>query len=153
MPDHEMFMKRAVEAAQQNIAYPFGAVLVETDTRLVVAEGYNRTIENPCWHGEIDVMSRHAAAAMEPTWSSLCLYTTAEPCPMCQSAILWAGIPTVVYGTSIPSLKKMGWNQIDIRAEEVVQRTPFGNCQIIGGILEAECDELFARVRLNIKKG
>jgi tRNA(adenine34) deaminase len=51
------------------------------------------------------------------------LYTTAEPCAMCQSAVEWAGIPIVYYGTSIPYLRKLGWHQIDIRAEEVVRRT------------------------------
>ena len=33
--------------------------------------------------------------------SQLVLYTTAEPCPMCQGAISWSGIGTVVSGTSI----------------------------------------------------
>lgn len=32
-------------------------------------------------------------------------YTTAEPCPMCQAAILWSGIGTVVLGSSIRSLQ------------------------------------------------
>lgn len=63
---------------------------------------------------------------------------------MCQSAIAWAGIPDVYYGISIPRLHDMGWRQIDIRAEEVIRRTPFREIRIVGGILENECDALFA---------
>ena len=75
------------------------------------------------------------------------LYTTAEPCCMCQGAILWAGIPEVVFGTSISTLQRLGWHQIDIPAEEVVRRTPFAECALIGGVLEHECDELFVAAK------
>ena len=76
--------------------------------------------------------------------NQLVLYTTAEPCPMCQGAILWTGIEMVVFGTSICSLQKMGWRQIDILAEEVIRRSPAWRCTITGGVLEQECDALFA---------
>ena len=36
---------------------------------------------------------------------------------MCQGAILWSGIETVVYGTSIRFLQSQEWRQIDIMAE------------------------------------
>ena len=79
-----------------------------------------------------------------PDWGRLTLYTTAEPCPMCMAAILWAGIPRVVFGTSIRQLQRLGWHQIDITSEEVVRRTPFRSCTLVGGVLAAECDALFA---------
>ena len=62
---------------------------------------------------------------------------------MCQSAILWTGIETVVFGTSIRSLQRVGWRQIDILADEVVRRSPVWKCTLIGGVLEEECDALF----------
>ena len=55
----------------------------------------------------------------------------------------WAGIPEVVYGTSIRTLQQIGWNQIDIRAAEVVRRTPFAPCKLTSGVLESQCDALF----------
>ncbi len=64
---------------------------------------------------------------------------------MCQAAALWSGIEKVVYGTSIRTLQRLGWQQIDILAEEVIRRTPGWNCTLIGGILEQECDTLFER--------
>ena len=66
---------------------------------------------------------------------------------MCQGAILWAGIPEVVFGTSIRTLVQLGWSQIDIKAEEVARRAPFAQCTLIGGVLERECDALFQAAR------
>lgn len=141
--DHESYMRRAIVQAKQVPALPFGAVIVDGKTREVVAEGHNRSEESPTYHGEIDVINRAAGKLAGKEWTQLVLYTTAEPCPMCQSAIAWAGIGTVVFGSSIPYLKQMGWWQIDIRAEEVVCRTPFRRCVVVGGVLEEECNELF----------
>jgi tRNA(Arg) A34 adenosine deaminase TadA len=62
---------------------------------------------------------------------------------MCQSAIEWAGIACVYYGTSIPYLQKLNWWQINIRASEVSAKTAFRNSRIVGGILETECNALF----------
>jgi tRNA(adenine34) deaminase len=145
--DHSAFMRRAIAQANQVPLRPFGAVLVRGATGDVLAEGHNRTAASPTFHGEIDVINRLAADQPNVDWDSLVLYTTAEPCPMCQSAIEFAGIPLVVYGSSIPFLQSLGWRQIDIRAEEVVRRTPFRRTTVLGGILEAECNALFESAR------
>jgi len=62
---------------------------------------------------------------------------------MCQGAIHWTGIETVVFGASIRFLQQLGWKQIDILSHEIAQRTPFSKCTLIGGILEDECNSLF----------
>lgn len=142
-PRHEDFMRRAIALARQVPEVPFGAVIVRRATGEIVAEGWNRSSENPTLHGEIDAINRCAAAHRSIDWTGLDLYTTAEPCPMCQGAVEWAGIGTVYYGTSIPYLTERGWWQIDIRAEEVARRTPFRRTGIVGGVLEAECNTLF----------
>jgi tRNA(Arg) A34 adenosine deaminase TadA len=136
-------MRLAIASARTVPAHPFGAVIVRPATGECLAIGANRSDENPVLHGEIDAINRCAAAHPGIDWSDLALYTTAEPCPMCQSAIAWVGIPEVYYGTSIPCLQKMGWRQIEIRAEEVIRRTPFRDIRIVGEILETECDALF----------
>ena len=145
--DHSTFMRRAIAQANNVPPLPFGAVLVRGATGDVLAEGHNRSAANPTFHGEIDVINRLAADQPNVDWGSLVLYTTAEPCPMCQSAIEWAGIPLVVYGSSIPFLQSLGWWQIDLRAEEVVRRTPFRRTAVLGGILEEECNALFEAAR------
>jgi tRNA(Arg) A34 adenosine deaminase TadA len=142
-PSHEDFMRRAIALVKQVPELPFGAVIVRRATGEIVAEGWNRSSESPTYHGEIDAINRCAAAHRSIDWTTVDLYTTAEPCPMCQGAIEWAGIATVYYGTSIPYLTERGWWQIDIRAEEVARRTPFRRTRIVGGILAAECNALF----------
>ena len=144
--DHSTFMRRAIAQAKNVPLLPFGAVLVRGTTGDVLAEGHNRSSASPTFHGEIDVINRLAADQPKVDWGSLVLYTTAEPCPMCQSAIEWAGIPWVVYGSSIPFLQGLGWWQIDIRAGEVARRTPFRRTAILGAVLERECNALFEAV-------
>lgn len=143
----EDYMRLAIAMAQNVPQYPFGAVIVRRTTGEVLAQGFNRSSLNPTLHGEIDVINRCAADHSPIDWMELDLYTTAEPCPMCQSAIEWAGISTVYFGTSIPFLQQHGWSQINIRAEEVSRQTPFRHTTIIGGILESECNALFEAAR------
>ena len=148
---HEKFMRRAIELAANVPALPFGAVIVDRESGEVVADGWNKSSINPTWHGEIDAINQLATTRTKIDGAKLVLYTTAEPCPMCQGAILWAGIQTVVFGTSIRFLQEHGWRQIDILAEEVVRRSPTWTCTLIGGVLVQECNELFlaASKRLN----
>lgn len=146
--DHVRYMRLAIEEAKKSPKFPFGAVIVDGRTGEVLATGHNRSSQSPTFHGEIDVINRLAASPNRPDdWTPLVLYTTAEPCPMCQSAIEWAGIGAVVFGTSIPFLTEQGWSQIDIRAEEVIRRTPFCRTAVLGGVLEEECNALYLEAR------
>jgi len=143
--NHEDYMRRAIALALEVPEFPFGAVIVKRATGEIVAEGFNQSVLNPAFHGEMVAINRCSELHHPADWSGFDLYTTAEPCPMCQSAIQWAGIANVYYGTSIPYLQKLNWWQINIRASEVNARTPFRNSAIVGGILEAECNALFDR--------
>ena len=140
---HEHYMRRAIEIGKQNPRLPFGALIVDRVTGEILAEGWNRTEINPIWHGEIDAINRLVELHPTSDGSQLVLYSTAESCPMCQGAILWTGIETVVFGSSIRFLQSRGWWQIDITAEEVVRRSPLRRCTLIGGVLESECNALF----------
>ncbi len=145
-PDHEAHMREAIAAASKNPAAPFGAVLVDRTTGQVVARGVNRSRANPTLHGEIAAINAYADEG-GGDWQNLALYTTAEPCCMCQGAILWAGIAEVVYGTSIATLKELGWKQIDLTAEEVTARSWQPRPTLIPSVLESACDELFRRAK------
>ena len=142
----EAHMRRAIELAANTPTLPFGAVIVHRPTGEVLAEGWNRADDNPVLHGEIDALNALAELKTRPDGRDLVLYTTAEPCPMCMGAVLWAGVGRVVFGTSIRFLIDTGWRQIDITAEEVVRRATGMTCEVRGGILAAECDELFLAV-------
>lgn len=145
--EHERFMRRAIALTANCPHLPFGAVIVRGETGEVLAEGWNKSALNPTWHGEIDAINHLAESGGGEEASGLVLYTTAEPCPMCMGAILWSGIRTVVFGSSIRFLQQQGWRQIDILADEVVRRSPGWACTLVGGVLEAECNALFASTR------
>ena len=139
----EDYMRKAIEQALKVPAFPFGAVIVSRKTGEIVAEGFNKSSLCPTFHGEMVAFNHCAATHPSVDWSELDLYTTAEPCPMCQSAIEWAGIAIVYYGTSMPYLQLQGWWQIEIRAAEISSKTTFRNTRIFGGVLESECNALF----------
>jgi tRNA(adenine34) deaminase len=149
-PADERYMQRAIRLAENNPKHPFAAVIVDQQKDVIVGEGWNRSSQNPTWHGEMDAINKCAASHPKIAWSRLTLYTTAEPCAMCQSAVAWAGIKRVVYGSSIPFLKTVNVWAIDIRAEEIARLATFRNCTVVGGVLEEECNKLF-RAALNIK--
>ncbi len=142
MLDFSLMMQRAIDVAKQNANAPFGCVLYDFERSEIAAEGVNAAKTNPILHGEMAAISNYAATGIQ-RWDKLWLYTTAEPCCMCQAAIVWAGIPKVVFGTSIATLAALGWSQFELTAQQLVDRTPFAECEIIGGVLERECDELF----------
>jgi tRNA(Arg) A34 adenosine deaminase TadA len=147
--DHKRFMRRAIELAANARDRPFAAVIVDQRSGDVLAEGWNRSSINPTWHGEIDAINQLVDSQVDFDSKRLALYTTAEPCPMCQGAILWTGIETVVFGTSIRFLQELGWKQIDILAEEVARRSPSFACHVIGGVLEEDCNALFEAASLS----
>src|SRR6185369_2097039 len=124
-PDDEKYMRRAIQLGGNNPKYPFGALLVDHKKSVIVAEGWNRSVQNPTWHGEMDAINKCAASDPKIDWANLTIYTTAEPCAMCQGAVAWSGIKRVVFGSSIPFLKSLNWWAIDIRAEELARLATF----------------------------
>ncbi len=147
--NHEAHMRAAIKMGRQNPNAPFGSVLVDRRTGEIVASGVNQSLTNPTLHGEIAAINDYARQGGSE-WQELTLYTTAEPCCMCQGAILWAGIGEVVYGTSISQLKGFGWKQIDISATEVAARS-WRTLPILGGVCAADCDQLFVDAIANRK--
>ena len=136
-------MSRTIEVASLNPAAPYGALIVYNDDEILL-ESVNSASSNPLMHGELSVVHNLFSNGFNGDKSKLSLYTTAEPCPMCASAIYWAMIPKVVYGTSIPFLDDLFGRQIKVRAAEIFSKTPdFYSCELIGGVMERECNRLF----------
>lgn len=136
-------MRAAIEEAHGNPVYPFGAVMVQPETGEVVAKGVNNSRENPILHGEIACMNDHIRRGGNRGWPSLVLYTTGEPCSMCMSALVWAGIGGVVFGSSIDGIRRAGIEQIGLTSKAVVDAAPFYKGMLLGGVLAAETDRLF----------
>lgn len=97
------FMNMAASLAEKNIdegGGPFGAVIVRDGE--VVATGVNRvTIDNdPTAHAEVNAI--RSACSKEHTFNlaGCIVYTSCEPCPMCLSALYWAGVSRIYYGNT-----------------------------------------------------
>lgn len=107
------YMEMAIKEAQVGIHHghggPFGAVIVKDG--VVVGKGHNQVVKNqdPTCHGE--VMAIHDACKTLSSFdlTGCELYTTAEPCPMCLGAILWANIRKVYYGCNIIDTEGIGF--------------------------------------------
>lgn len=107
------FMKEAIKEAYDGInkkhGGPFGAVIVKDGK--VIGKGHNRVLKDkdPTCHGEIMAIKDACKNLKSFDLSGSVLYTTAEPCPMCKGAILWANISKVYYGCNIEDTDKIGF--------------------------------------------
>ncbi|MCK9511835.1 MAG: nucleoside deaminase [Pigmentiphaga sp.] len=142
---HETAMHEAIVMARRNPRYPFGAVITDRDSGEILARGVNDGGTNPILHGEIDCLNRYVAEHGNRDWDRRILYTTGEPCPMCMSALAWAGIAGVVYASSIATLRAAGIPQIMIGAAEVAAAANFYHGELLGGILAEHTDPMFLR--------
>ena len=112
MTDNEKYMQLAIEKSIENVENgggPFGAVIVKNG-EVIAATSNSVTIDNdPTAHAEVNAI-RQACRKLGTFDLSGCeLYTTAEPCPMCFGAILWANIRKVYYGCTIADTDKIGF--------------------------------------------
>mmetsp|Transcript_74526 Transcript_74526/g.207060 ORF Transcript_74526/g.207060 Transcript_74526/m.207060 type:complete len:199 (+) Transcript_74526:79-675(+) len=135
---------RLAKEAQKEGGGPYGALIVDPATGKIY-EGRNHAGQNPIWHGEIAAITNFsdsiAPTSVYAVASKYELYTSAEPCPMCMSAIAWSGFGRVVYGTSIPFIEEHGGEQINLRASEVVRASP--KQVLLETLLNNETDPLY----------
>ncbi len=77
----------------------FGAaILKKSDLSLVIA-ATNAETENPLFHGEISTLNAfyRLPAGGRPATRDCVFLSTHEPCPLCLSAITWAGFDNFTY--------------------------------------------------------
>lgn len=139
----EAFMQAALEEAYAGIKAgdggPFGTVIVKDGE--IVGRGHNRVVVNqdPTCHGEMEAI-RDACKNLGTFDLSGCeLYTTAEPCPMCLGATLWANIPVVYYGCTREDSDGIGFR------DEVFYEYLAGENDLltVSGFERESCLELF----------
>jgi tRNA(Arg) A34 adenosine deaminase TadA len=127
---------------------PFGASIIHTRSGNVLLRALNAVAQefDPSSHAEVRAIRKATKRLKLLSLAGYTLYTTCEPCPMCMSAALWAGLDRVVYGATIEDANRH-CNQIRIPATEVAARSDMA-CVVDGPILRDECYALFTHPQM-----
>jgi len=73
----------------------FGGIVLDKETLATVVAGTNNRQANPIYHGEIDTIQRFFALKDRPAPAKCVFVASHDPCPMCISAIAWAGFKEI----------------------------------------------------------
>jgi tRNA(Arg) A34 adenosine deaminase TadA len=96
--------------------HPFSAMIVERSTsRSIVAVNRVITAKDPTAHAEIEVIRKAGKKGFN--FEDCIMICSGEPCPMCVTAIAWAGMKEVYYLNSYKVANKKGY-----RFDQDVQR-------------------------------
>ena len=108
-PYMEEAKKEAYEGIKNQEGGPFGTVIVKDGK--IVGRGHNRVLlkKDPTCHGEMEAIRDACKTLGTHDLSGCTLYTTAEPCPMCLGATLWANITHLYYGCTIKDTDSIGF--------------------------------------------
>ena len=122
---------------------PFGSSIVNTRSGDVLLSALNAVARefDPSSHAEVRAIRLATKKLKTLSLAGFTLYTTCEPCPMCMSTALWAGLDRVVYGATIEDASRH-CRQIYVPAAEVVERSDM-RCKVVGPLLREQCYALF----------
>lgn len=139
--DDEQYIRQSIELARNAIGAgntPFGALLVIDNEVLKTDENTTITERDFTAHPEFK-LARWAGMELDDEERAACtMYTSTEPCAMCGTAILYAGLGRVVFSVSGALLTDIrGYGKLDISLAEVIERGD-GSTEVIGGVLEEE---------------
>ena len=102
-PEDKKFMQLAIDLSIENVAAgggPFGAVIVRNGE--IIATGTNRVTDScdPTAHAEVSAIRAACAKLGDFKLTGCTIYSSCEPCPMCLSALYWAGVERIYYGNT-----------------------------------------------------
>ena len=136
----EKYMKMALEEAEkagQRGEVPVGAILLKGDQ--VLAKDHNRCIElsDPTAHAEILVLRKGGEILKNYRLNDTVMYVTAEPCPMCVSAMVHSRISRLVFGALEPK-----FGAVESKIKLLDDNGLNHKVKVERGILEKECAEI-----------
>lgn len=129
---------------------PFGAVITDIEGK-VIAIASNKVLEShdPTAHAEIMAIRKASEILGTHNLENCILYVTGYPCPMCLSAIMWANIKKVYYGTNLEDAEKIGFK--DKKIYNYLKNND-NNFLDIEQLNYDECLELFKEYQENDKE-
>ena len=136
----EKYMKLALQEAEkagQKGEIPVGAILLKGDQ--VLAKDHNRCIElnDPTAHAEILVLRHGGQILRNYRLNDTVMYVTAEPCPMCVSAMVHSRISRLVFGAPEPK-----FGAVESKFQLLNNNDLNHRVKVDQGILGKECAEV-----------
>ena len=120
---------------------PFGACIVKDGE--VIACAHNTVLKNDATcHAEVNAIRKASKKLGTFDLSGCVIYSTTEPCPMCFSAIHWAKIKKIIYGTSIEDAEKVGFNELPISNQKLKDLAKI-KVRLVPHFMRDECQALF----------
>lgn len=141
------FLLKAIEQARktmnENIGGPFGAVIIDKNGDILSVSSNSVLRDNdPTAHAEINAIREACKKINYYDLSDCILYTTAYPCPMCLSAIIWANIKKVYFGCRPEDAEKIGFRD-DFIYKFIENKSKDKNILDIYELDREECLQLF----------
>ncbi len=137
--DLQKYMQAAIDIAG-NHKTPFGAVIVKNGDILIRSANQTKQLNDATAHAEVCAIREAGKLLGSARLTGCSLITTCEPCPMCMSAAIWAGIDEVVYGCSIAEISRFMF-QIDLNSEQILKASG-RNMALRGHFMAEECKTL-----------
>ncbi|HVY27195.1 MAG TPA: nucleoside deaminase [Polyangiaceae bacterium] len=116
--DDEARMDLAIELARRNVEHgggPFGAVVFEAASGVVVAPGVNLVVPQGCslLHAEIVALmfAQASLASFTLAVGQHELFASSEPCVQCLGACHWGGLSRLVCGAPVAAAELAGFEE------------------------------------------
>jgi tRNA(Arg) A34 adenosine deaminase TadA len=147
----ELALRSASQGIKKSEGGPFGAVIVRGGRAIAVAHNTVLKNKDATCHAEVNAIRIASQKLKRFDLSDCVIYSTTEPCPMCFSAIHWARIARVVFGTSIADVAKRGFNELSISGKKM-KREGKSPVSLRVGFMRKECLELLKAWDRNVDK-
>ena len=143
--DEIQLMALAICKAKEGVGKgqtPFGACVARKGRAIAVSHNTVWLSNDITAHAEMNAIRAACRKLGSIDLSGCTIYSTCEPCPMCFSAIHWAGIKKIISGAYISDAKMAGFNELTI-SNGTMKRCGKSDIVIAGGFLREECAGLF----------
>ena len=128
---NKIAMEKAIEESKVNLENnynnggPFGAVIVRNGE--IISAAHNTVVEShdATAHAEVNAIRMASQKLNTHDLKDCILYTSAEPCPMCLSAIIWANIKVVYFANTKKDADDIGFR------DDVIYEYIKGNNQLL----------------------
>ena len=140
-----IYMDAAIQDTKNHIkdneGGPFGACIVRDNE--IISVGHNTVLKDhdATCHAEVNAIKLASQKLGTHDLSDCVIYATTEPCPMCFSAIHWANIKQIIFGTRIHDVKVLGFRELSIE-NQTMKKLGHSDVAITEDFQRDECLEL-----------